>query len=407
MIQEKITAFPSKILYVIQVSLAMLIASFCWQPLAMANQALNITLHKSLLLARESRLITLEPIEKTSDQFDSLPLTDPFGEGIDYQFADRESWHDLALVIQIEEDTETNLPKASVQAHDLLFPISDQTRSTRELLMTSPEPPVEKKAEIPINRIQTAQADEKEAAFNNEENLAKQSQNPVSSLISVPFQNNTNFGVGEFDRTSNILNIQPVIPTPINDNWNLVNRTIIPIAYQPKLTSGSDDAFGFGDINYQGFFTPRTTGDFTWGVGPSLIIPTATDTVLGSGKWSLGASAVGLVTKDRIVAGALISQVWSFAGDDDRSEVSFLTLQPFFNYNFEGGWYAVSAPILTANWNAEGEQWVIPIGGGFGRVFNIGKQPVNTSLQGYWNIVHPDNAADWTVRAQLTLLFPK
>ncbi|MDR9403577.1 MAG: hypothetical protein RI580_09065 [Halothece sp. Uz-M2-17] len=410
MIQEEIsgklqiTAFQLRITYFIQVSLVMLIANFCWQPIAMADKGLNIKLQKSLLFSRESSLISLEPIEKISYQLDSLPFTDLFREGIDYQFADRKSWHDLALIIQIEEDSKANLPKASVQAQDLLFPISDQTQSTR---VTSPESPLEKNVKIPINTIQTAQANEKEAASNNYEDLAKQSQNPIASLISVPLQNNTNFGVGELDRTSNILNIQPVIPTPINDNWNLVNRTIIPIAYQPKLTSGSDDAFGFGDINYQGFFTPRTTGDFTWGVGPSLIIPTATDTVLGLGKWSLGASAVGLVTKDRIVAGGLISQVWSFAGDDDRSEVSLLTLQPFFNYNFEGGWYAVSAPILTANWNAEGEQWVIPIGGGFGRVFNIGKQPVNTSLQGYWNIVHPDNAADWTVRAQLTLLFPK
>lgn len=284
------------------------------------------------------------------------------------------------------------------------FRLQAQERSQGVLSIDSPEFPLEKNVE----EIQRAQADDGgTASSSNEEDLAKQSQNPVASLISVPFQNNTNFGVGKFDRTSNILNIQPVIPTPISENWNLVNRAIIPLAYQPELTLGSDDAFGLGDITYQGFFTPRTSGNFTWGVGPAFVIPTATDTVLGSEKWSLGPSAVGLVTKGPIVAGALISQVWSFAGDDDRADVSLLTLQPFFNYNFEGGWYLSSAPIITANWEASGEKWTLPIGGGGGRVFNIGNQPVNAAAQVFWNAVKPEGGADWTLRAQLNLLFPK
>jgi len=236
--------------------------------------------------------------------------------------------------------------------------------------------------------------------------LVKASQNPIASLISVPFQNNTNFGVGAFDRTSNILNIQPVIPVPLSDSLTLVNRTIVPIAYQPELAAGGDSAFGLGDINYTGFFVPNTTGSFTWGVGPSIVLPTATDTVLGTGKWSIGPAAVGLVSQGPIVTGALVSQLWSFAGDDDRSDVSLLTIQPFFNYNFEGGWYVSTSPIITANWEANGDQWTLPIGGGGGRVFNIGRQPVNASLQAYWNAIRPEGAADWTLRAQLTLLFP-
>lgn len=236
--------------------------------------------------------------------------------------------------------------------------------------------------------------------------LAKASQNPIASLISVPFQNNTNFGVGEFDRTSNILNVQPVIPVPLSDSLTLVNRTIVPIAYQPELAPGLDSAFGLGDINYTGFFVPNTSGNFTWGVGPSIVLPTATDTVLGTAKWSIGPAAVGLVSQGPIVTGALVSQLWSFAGDNDRSDVSLLTIQPFFNYNFAGGWYATTSPIITANWEADDDQWTLPIGGGAGRVFNIGSQPVNASVQAYWNVIKPEGAADWTLRAQLTLLFP-
>jgi hypothetical protein len=211
---------------------------------------------------------------------------------------------------------------------------------------------------------------------------------------------------GQFDRTSNILNVQPVIPVPLSENLTLVNRTIVPIAYQPELAADLDSAFGLGDINYTGFFVPATTGNFTWGVGPSILLPTATDTVLGTGKWSVGPAAVGLVTEGPIVAGGLVSQLWSFAGDSDRVNVSLFTFQPFFNYNFDGGWYLTTSPIITANWAASSEQWTVPLGGGGGRVFNIGSQPVNVNAQVFWNAVRPEGAASWSLRAQLTLLFP-
>ncbi len=238
-------------------------------------------------------------------------------------------------------------------------------------------------------------------------NLAAQSQNPIANLTSVPFQNNTNFGVGQFNRTSNILNIQPVIPTSLGNKWNLINRVIIPVAYQPELAPGVGQNFGLGDITYQGYFVPKGTGKFTWGVGPVLLLPTATATSLGSGKWGAGPGFVGLVTTGKIVTGALVNNVWSFAGDSDRTGVSVMTIQPFFNYNFERGWYVSTAPIITANWLGEGQKWTLPIGGGFGRVFKIGKQPVNMALQAYWNAVKPEGAGDWTLRFQVNLLFPK
>lgn len=238
--------------------------------------------------------------------------------------------------------------------------------------------------------------------------LARQSQNPVADLISLPLQNNTSFGVGPGNDVANVLNFQPVLPIRLNDDWNVINRVILPTIYAPEFVPGTGDEFGLGDVQYTAFLSPRDTGEFVWGVGPVFRFPTATDTRLGAGKWSVGPSIVGVYMKDRWVTGALAQHLFSYAGDSDRREVSELLLQPFVNYNLDDGWYLVSAPIVTANWMApSGQRWTVPIGGGFGRVFRIGKQPVNASLQGYYNLEAPDAAGDWTLRFQLTFLFPK
>jgi hypothetical protein len=242
------------------------------------------------------------------------------------------------------------------------------------------------------------------------EALAKQAQNPIANLISLPFQNNTNFGYGpQGQRTQNVLNIQPVIPVPLSNDLLLVTRTIIPYIYQPTSATGNEGEFGLGDINPSFFIVPRTTSNITWGVGPTFVLPTATQSFTGQGKWSAGPTGVVLVTTKRMVFGTLANNVWSFAGASDRKVVNQLLIQPFFNYNFSKGWYLVTSPIITANWEAASgdEQWTLPIGGGFGRVFAIGEQKVNASLQAFWNVIKPDGAGDWTLRAQFQFLFPR
>jgi hypothetical protein len=242
----------------------------------------------------------------------------------------------------------------------------------------------------------------------SEESLAEASQNPIANLISVPFQNNTNFGVGPWDRTQNILNFQPVIPFDLNEDWLLVSRTILPIVYQPPLTVEGANNFGLGDLNPQFFFVPKNNSKWTWGVGPVFLLPTATANSLGTGKWGIGPTAVVVYTSAPWVVGALANNIWSVAGDGDRANVSQFLFQPFVNYNLADGWYLVTAPIITANWMADsGNQWTIPIGGGFGRIFKVGNQPLNTSLQGYWYAEKPTGGADWTIRASVQLLFPK
>jgi len=246
------------------------------------------------------------------------------------------------------------------------------------------------------------------AEGNNAQDLAKAAQNPVADMISLPLQNNTNFGVGPGDDVQNILNIQPVVPLKLNTDWNLITRTVVPVIYQPELLEGYGDEFGLGDINMSLFLSPAKPGKIIWGVGPVFSFPTATGAVLEAKKWSAGPTAVALKIQGPWVVGALANNLWSYAGDDDRKDVNQFLLQYFINYNLPRGWYISSAPIITANWKADSiNQWTVPFGGGVGKIFRIGKQPMNAQAQAFYNVEKPDNGPDWTLRLQLQFLFPK
>lgn len=208
------------------------------------------------------------------------------------------------------------------------------------------------------------------------------------------------------EKTQNILNIQPVLPFAINEKWNLITRTIIPIISQPETVPGTDREFGIGDMTFTVFLSPIDSGKWIWGAGPALLIPTNTDDYLGQDKWGAGPSLVVLTMPGQWVIGSLFSNVWSFAGSGD-ADVNLFTWQYFINYNLADGWYLSSAPIITANWENSGDEWTIPFGGGFGKVFRVGRQPMNASAQAYYNVEKPDNGADWTLRLQLQFLFPK
>jgi hypothetical protein len=238
--------------------------------------------------------------------------------------------------------------------------------------------------------------------------LAKKTQNPVADLISVPFQNNINFGVGPEDDVQYILNIQPVIPFKLTEDWNLISRTIVPLIYQPELAPGLGDVFGLGDIQQSLFLSPAKPGKLIWGVGPILQFPTATDDSLGQGKWGAGPTAVALTVHGPWVLGTLINNLWSFAGESDRRDVNQMLIQPFVNYNLPHAWYVVTAPIITADWEADSDdRWTVPIGAGVGKIVRIGKLPVNAQASAYYNVERPDNAAEWQLRIQIQLLFPR
>ena len=250
------------------------------------------------------------------------------------------------------------------------------------------------------------------------EDLVKAAQNPVAAVISLPLQENLLFGAGPNGDTVSVLNVQPVVPFAAG-GWNVISRTIAPVIYAPDLVSGlpeqvgdpqgDDGSFGLGDVNESVYFSPADPGPVIWGVGPSLTLPTATDDSLGSGRWSAGPTAVVLVQPGPWTVGALARQLWSFAGDDDREDVSQLLLQPFVSYNFGGGWFAASSPIITANWEADDhdDRWTVPVGGGLGRLFTVGGQAVNVSTQAFYNVEKPDLGPDWSLRLQVQFLFPK
>ena len=254
----------------------------------------------------------------------------------------------------------------------------------------------------------SAPPDQGKPAADDSAALAKAAQNPVASLISFPLQNNTNFAVGAFNRTQNILNIQPVIPISISENWNLITRTIFPIVWQPNPAQNTQGTFGFGDLNPTLFFSPAKPGKLIWGAGPALVLPTATNDQLGQGKFSAGPSLVALITPGQWVIGALTSNVWSVAGSGSRPSVNQFLLQWFANYNMNKSWYLVTSPIVTADWTEKnGGRWVVPLGGGLGHITKIGPQPVNITAQFYGNAVHPPGASPWGMRLQIQLLYPK
>jgi hypothetical protein len=249
------------------------------------------------------------------------------------------------------------------------------------------------------------------AALSAEE-LAKLAQNPVGNLISVPLQNNTNFNTGPLSGTQNILNIQPVIPIEVNKDWNIITRTILPLIWQPEFLPGKGSSFGLGDIQLSAFLSPASPGPggLIWGAGAIVQMPTNTDDVLGNKNWGLGPTAVVLKLEKGSpwVYGALFNNIWSLSSDKQGGRYNNFLLQPFLNYNFPGGMYLTTSPIVTANWEAASDQrWTVPLGGGIGKIFHLGRLPVNTQFGAYYNVVHPDDGANWQLRLQVQFMFPK
>jgi hypothetical protein len=240
------------------------------------------------------------------------------------------------------------------------------------------------------------------------ERLARAAQNPVAAMYSLPFQYNASFRVGPRDQIQHLLNVQPVIPISLNENWNLISRSILPIMGQPDPAEG-DHENGIGDLQETLFLSPAQPSKLIWGVGPVVVAPTASDDLLGSGKWSAGPSAVALTMDGPWVVGALVQNVWDFDGLRSRRSVNQFLLQPIVNYNMAGGWYLVSSPIITADWQTElgRDVWTVPVGGGVGRIMKICDQAVNVSLQAYYDVAHPTDGPGWSLRLQFTLLFPR
>ncbi len=244
-----------------------------------------------------------------------------------------------------------------------------------------------------------------------EEDLAKAAQNPLGDIISLPFQNNTSFGYGDYNKTGNVLNIQPILPFGLGDKgWVMMNRFIIPLPEtRPDLsTEDAENTTGLGDINYTVWFAPPPKGKLTWGFGAVTIWPTASKPELGSDKFSVGPSFIIVSMSKKWMFAGIISEWWSIGGNEDSPDVNIFYFQYIATRFLEKRWYMTSAPIITSDFEAEnGQQWTIPLGAGVGKMFNIGSMPMDFGMHAYYNVVSPSSGPDWSIRLQLKFIFAK
>jgi hypothetical protein len=244
----------------------------------------------------------------------------------------------------------------------------------------------------------------------DEQTLARAAKNPLANLTNIQFLYDANLGIGPDNRTQHVLTFQPVIPFSVNADWSIITRTIMPLIAQPGAAPGEGWTSGPGDTQLSAFLSPARGDKLVWGAGPVLQIPSASNDVLGQGKWGAGPTAAALWFGEQWTFGALANNIWSIAGSSGRPAVNQMQLQPMINYNFTDNpdRYVSFSPVITANWKANGsERWTVPLTLGIGQLFKFGKQPVNLQATGYYNVIKPADAANWTLELQVQFLFPQ
>jgi hypothetical protein len=245
------------------------------------------------------------------------------------------------------------------------------------------------------------------AAAQDAAELAKKMSNPIAAVISVPFQFNWDREVGaDRDGKRTTLNIQPVVPISLNDDWNIISRTIVPLVDQeiPGLGDGSQS--GVGDVAQNLFFSPKkpTDGGLIWGAGPVVLIPSGTD-YISADKWGLGPTGVVLKVDGPMTYGLLANHIWSVGGSGPRN-ISSTFLQPFFTYTLKSATSFTAQTEATYDWKSE--QWNLPVGLSVGQILKLGSQPVQlTGAARYYADSPTGGAHGWGYRLALTFLFPK
>jgi hypothetical protein len=252
-------------------------------------------------------------------------------------------------------------------------------------------------------RAQEAAADDQNEAAE----LAKKLANPVAALISVPIQNNFDFGAGPSGQGFQYkVNVQPVVPFSLSDNWNLISRTIVPFVSQDDVI-GTSSQYGLSDTLQSLFFSPKapTSGGWIWGAGPVLMLPTATDDVLGTGKWGAGPTAVVLKQQNGWTYGGLVNHLWSYAGDGGRANVNSTFVQPFVSYTTKT--YTTLGLNTESTYDWQRGQWTVPLNATVAQLVKIGKLPVQFTLGARYYAEGPGGGPEWGLRFAITFLFPK
>ena len=245
------------------------------------------------------------------------------------------------------------------------------------------------------------------AAAQSDQDLANQLSNPVASLISIPIQYNFDHNIGPVDGgQKHYINVQPVIPISLDESWNLISRTIVPIVAQDEIFPGAGDQFGLSDTVQSLFFSPKLPANgIIWGVGPVVLLPTGTESLLTGDKWGAGPTAVMLTQQSGWTVGILANHIWSFAGDESRADVNSTFLQPFITYTTADAWTFALNTESTYDWT--NEAWSVPVNFNISKLTKIGDQPVSLGAGVRYWADSPDSGPEgWGARATLTFLFP-
>jgi hypothetical protein len=230
--------------------------------------------------------------------------------------------------------------------------------------------------------------------------LAQQKLNPLAYTINLPAM--LSLGFEPHRDAQPTLNFQPRIPLGLTEDWRIVTRSNVPIIHLPE----PEESTGLGDIDTSLFLTPAKAGKWVWGVGPIVQFPAATDTGLGTGKWSAGPTAALLYVDGPWVNGILVSHLWSFAGPSNRADVSLTQIEVQLSYTFSNDWYIQTAPTISHDWHApSGQRWVIPIGADTGRAFKIGSHEMSLQIGAYYSVKKPAGAAEWVLQTQISWLY--
>lgn len=237
--------------------------------------------------------------------------------------------------------------------------------------------------------------------------LAKKLSNPVANLISVPIQMNWDFGIGPANATRMTINVQPVIPVTLNEDWNVITRTILPIINAESPVKRGDDKFGLGDTTQSFFLSPKepTGGGWIWGAGPAFLWPTSTDDALGTGKVGAGPTAVLLKQEHGWTYGVLANHLWSFAGQGNTADVNATFLQPFLAFTTEKFTTFTLNTESTYDW--ENEQWTVPLNLQVSQLVKIGKLPISFAVGGRYYAEGPSGGPEWGMRFVIQFLLPK
>ena len=237
--------------------------------------------------------------------------------------------------------------------------------------------------------------------------FVKDARNPLADQISAQIQPNFNFGGAPDRDTQYVFNIQSTVPIHFGA-WTLFNRTILPLIDPPGSEPGQGYTFGIGDIQPTLFLSPPSSKSFIWAFGPVFQFPSASSTSLGTGKWEIGPTAAAILTGSWWQVGAQVNNLWSFAGDGSRPAVNTMLLQPQVNFFLPADWYLTFGPQMTANWKASsGNQWTVPVGGGIGRAFMIGRQGGTAQVEAYSNVERPAGGPTWSVILTVQFVFPQ